>query len=460
MSNNFKVKNGIDAGGAITAPSFIIQGQQGNSEAATVDYVDNEISNIDLSTRVAKSGDTMTGPLVLSGNPTQNLHATTKDYVDTAIAGISVDPSGVRKQINTSTAGQTTFTITGGYTIGLIDVFLNGIKLLPTDYAATNGTTVIFNPGLDADVNVEFIVYTNTVNSAPSTIDRTFQTATSGQTTFTIPGGYRVGLIDVYMNGSRLQNGTEFTATSGTTVVLSNPASSGDELEFVNYVDFLTLAQNKSTVNKTIQTATAGQTTFTVSGGYTSGYLDVYMNGARLNSNEYTANNGTSVILNSAASLNDELEFVAIDFAGVEPITTFNGRSGAVTLLSSDITGAGGATASSVNLKADTTYVDTQLASKASTAYVDGKTVKGQVTTDTTSWVSSTGTGQFTYKKNIAITGITTADYPDIRFTVSSYTTASTAGISYVETYAGGITLYASAIPTASITFDYVIMKG
>lgn len=105
------------------------------------------------------------------------------------------------------------------------------------------------------------------------------------------------------------------------------------------------------------------------------------------------------------------------------------------------------ATASSVTAKADITYVD-------------AKTVKGQITTDTTSWVSSTGTGNFAYKKSIAITGITTSDYPDVRFTVGTYQVASVAGISYVETYAGGITLYATAIPTASVTFDYVIVKG
>jgi len=38
-----------------------------------------------ISTKVAKSGDTMTGHLVLSADPTQNLHPATKQYVDGAI---------------------------------------------------------------------------------------------------------------------------------------------------------------------------------------------------------------------------------------------------------------------------------------------------------------------------------------------------------------------------------------
>lgn len=63
--------------------------------------------------------------------------------------------------------------------------------------------------------------------------------------------------------------------------------------------------------------ATAGQTTFsgaaTVGGtmSYTSGNIIVFLNGASLDSTDYTATNGTSVVLGSAASLNDELVVVA-----------------------------------------------------------------------------------------------------------------------------------------------------
>jgi hypothetical protein len=63
--------------------------------------------------------------------------------------------------------------------------------------------------------------------------------------------------------------------------------------------------------------ATAGQTTFsgaaTVGGtmSYTSGNIIVFLNGASLDSTDYTATNGTSVVLSSAASLNDELVVVA-----------------------------------------------------------------------------------------------------------------------------------------------------
>ncbi len=65
--------------------------------------------------------------------------------------------------------------------------------------------------------------------------------------------------------------------------------------------------------------ATAGQTTFTGTasvGGtlsYTAGNIIVFMNGAALDAADYTASNGTSVVLGAAASLNDELVIVAFE---------------------------------------------------------------------------------------------------------------------------------------------------
>lgn len=55
--------------------------------------------------------------------------------------------------------------------------------------------------------------------------------------------------------------------------------------------------------------ATAGQTTFSAS--YTVGFLDVYLNGVKLLASDYTASNGTSVVLNSAAVENDSIVIVA-----------------------------------------------------------------------------------------------------------------------------------------------------
>ncbi len=61
-------------------------------------------------------------------------------------------------------------------------------------------------------------------------------------------------------------------------------------------------------------TATAGQTSFTVTGGYNINQLAVFRNGVRLLSgSDYTAIDGATVTLLSAASLNDTLEFQVFD---------------------------------------------------------------------------------------------------------------------------------------------------
>jgi hypothetical protein len=58
-------------------------------------------------------------------------------------------------------------------------------------------------------------------------------------------------------------------------------------------------------------TATAGQTSFATS-GYTPNFLDVFLNGVHLvNGTDYTATNGSDVVLTSGAALDDNLEVVA-----------------------------------------------------------------------------------------------------------------------------------------------------
>ena len=61
-------------------------------------------------------------------------------------------------------------------------------------------------------------------------------------------------------------------------------------------------------------TATAGQTTFGTT-GYTDGdFIDVYLNGVKLvGGTDYTATNGSDIVLTSAASASDVLDFVTFN---------------------------------------------------------------------------------------------------------------------------------------------------
>ncbi|MFN3078050.1 MAG: hypothetical protein ABT940_14490, partial [Alphaproteobacteria bacterium] len=65
-----------------------------------------------------------------------------------------------------------------------------------------------------------------------SQMSRTVFTATAGQTTFSM--NYTPGFIDVYLNGVKLVNGADFTATSATTIVLVNACNVGDTLEVMS----------------------------------------------------------------------------------------------------------------------------------------------------------------------------------------------------------------------------------
>ena len=75
----------------------------------------------------------------------------------------------------------------------------------------------------------------------------------------------------------------------------------------------ITLTNNVA--SKTISvTATAGQTLFTVTGGYRINQLLVYRNGVKLaQSTDFIANNGTSVTLVTPANTGDNLDFQVFD---------------------------------------------------------------------------------------------------------------------------------------------------
>jgi hypothetical protein len=87
-------------------------------------------------------------------------------------------------------------------------------------------------------------------------------------------------------------------------------------------------------------TATAGQTSF-ATGGYTPQFIDVYLNGVHLQSGtDYTAGNGSDVILTSGATLNDVLEVVAyttFEVANVSGGGMFKGDNGTVGSRAGDI---------------------------------------------------------------------------------------------------------------------------
>lgn len=108
-----------------------------------------------------------------------------------------------------------------------------------------------------------------------------------------------------------------------TTTGTSGPATLvGSTLNVPNYSAGASAVRNVSTF-----TATSGQTTFTITGGYTVGLIDVFINGARLSTADYTATNSSTVVLGTGAVLNDIVDvvnYIATFTAGITGTGTAN----------------------------------------------------------------------------------------------------------------------------------------
>jgi len=125
------------------------------------------------------------------------------------------------------------------------------------------------------------------------------------------------------------------------TVVLTAGTGISTSGTYPNFTITNTAPSSGATYTRTSFTATASQTTFTVS--YTVGLIQVYVNGVLLNGADYTASNGTSVVLAVACNAGDIVETLAFDSfsvastvssfsAGTTGLTPNTGTTGNVTL--------------------------------------------------------------------------------------------------------------------------------
>ena len=119
--------------------------------------------------------------------------------------------------------------------------------------------------------------------------------ATSNQTTFTGADtagntlAYDAGFVDVYLNGSKLLNGTDVTVTSGTSVVLAVGATTGDIIDIVGFGTFNVAAINAANINSgTLAVARGGTGISSLSGNAGKALL------VNANANGYTLANASS----------------------------------------------------------------------------------------------------------------------------------------------------------------------
>ena len=119
--------------------------------------------------------------------------------------------------------------------------------------------------------------------------------ATSNQTTFTGADtagntlAYDAGFVDVYLNGSKLLNGTDVTVTSGSSVVLAVGATTGDIIDIVGFGTFNVAAINAANINSgTLAVVRGGTGISSLSGNAGKALL------VNANANGYTLANASS----------------------------------------------------------------------------------------------------------------------------------------------------------------------
>ena len=109
-------------------------------------------------------------------------------------------------------------------------------------------------------------------SSVNGTASRFKYTATASQTTFTGTDdnsatlAYDAGFLDVYLNGIRLVNGTDFTATTGNSIVLTTGANLNDILEIVAFGTFALANFSITDATDVPPLGTAGQALVVISG--------------------------------------------------------------------------------------------------------------------------------------------------------------------------------------------------
>ena len=214
------------------------------------------------------------------------------------------------------------------YTAGAIQVFLNGILLTDSnDYTATNGTQVVLNTGADSGD----IINISTFNKIGQGVKHFRFNADSAQTTFQgsdVKGrtlSYNPSSIEVFLNGILLVDSDDYTATNGTSVVLTSGVDSDDVIQISDYkgADTVNFATVSPIVDSAyVQARVAGGTDWQAV--KTSDYTAVAGQGVFVNSTSGAKN----VTLPNSPTLGDEVRIIdAYGTAATNNITVLRNSS-------------------------------------------------------------------------------------------------------------------------------------
>ena len=194
--------------------------------------------------------DTATDTLTLVAG--SNMTLTTSASGDTVTfassgsgGGGSASASDIRtKFVYTTSSSTTAFSgsddnsATLSYTLGAVDVYLNGVlQKLTTDYAETNTSTITFVNAIASGNVVEIIAYYRTIGTGNSVVDQFTGNGSATDYTVTTAPVSENNLL-VYIDGVYQQK-TDYTV-SGTTLAFDTAPASGAVIETVAMVGAIT----------------------------------------------------------------------------------------------------------------------------------------------------------------------------------------------------------------------------
>lgn len=134
------------------------------------------------------------------------------------------------RQVFTATAGQTTFTVAGGYTVGAVDVFQNGAKLVATeDFTAVNGSTVVLTQAATVSDRIDITAWSINPSYLPQYYGITTAEGAAGVT----PTDYSYPEFDVRRYGATGNGTTDDAAAINTTADVVRQAQHDRKLDTV-----------------------------------------------------------------------------------------------------------------------------------------------------------------------------------------------------------------------------------
>lgn len=154
---NFVVKNGLEVD---TNLIFADKSSKKVGIATTnPSYNLHVIGGIGATNSVITGVSTVTDLIVRGKVSVGNSFGSTGQYLVSTGTGVTWGSAPIVRStdVQTAAAGISTFNTT--YTVGLLDVFINGVKLSDSEFTANNGATVVLDDACFGGETIEFVSY-------------------------------------------------------------------------------------------------------------------------------------------------------------------------------------------------------------------------------------------------------------------------------------------------------------